>query len=63
MIGEYHHQKIDIVIPKDSPLYSRIASRAEAEGVSVEAVVDMLISVGASQLMKDRLDIMEGKKR
>lgn len=63
MSEDYHHQKIDIVIPKRSALYRRIKARAKADGVPVEAVVDMLMSVGANQLMRDRLDIMEGKKK
>lgn len=63
MSEEYHHQKIDIVIPKRSQLYRRIVARAKADGVTVDAVVDMLMSVGANQLMRDRLDIMEGKKK
>ena len=63
MSEDYHHQKIDIVIPKRSVLYRRITARAKADGVPVEAVVDMLMSVGSNQLMKDRLDIMDGKKK
>ena len=63
MSDEYHHQQIDIVIPKKSVLYRRIKARAKADGVPVEAVVDMLMSVGANQLMKDRLDMLEGKKK
>ena len=63
MSGDYHHQKIDIVIPKKSALYRRITARAKADGVPVEAVVDMLMSVGANQLMRDRLDVLEGKKK
>ena len=63
MSEEYHHQKIDIVIPKRSPLYRRIVARSKADGVPVEAVVDMLMSVGANQLMRDRLDVVEGKKK
>ena len=63
MSEDYHHQKIDIVIPKRSQLYKRITARAKADGVTVGAVVDMLMSVGANQLMMDRLDIMEGKKK
>ena len=63
MSGDYHHQTVDIVIPKRSALYRRITARAKADGVPVEAVVDMLMSVGANQLMRDRLDELEGKKK
>ena len=63
MSGEYHHQTVDIVIPKRSQLYRRIAARAKADGVPIEAVVDMLLSVGATQLMRERLDILDGDKK
>ena len=50
MSGDYHHQKIDIVIPKKSALYRRIAARAKADGVPVDAVPADQIQVHFSKV-------------
>ena len=59
MSKEYHHQKIDVVIPKHSPLYRRVSAKAKEDGVSVDFVVDMLMSVGTYEMMMKRMDLLE----
>lgn len=61
MSENYHHQKVDITIPKHSDLYRRIEAQAARDGVAVEMVVNMLMMVGTYELMEKRMDIMEGK--
>lgn len=62
MSGEYHHQNVEITIAKKSPLYRRIQAQAKKDGVTVEAVVNMLTMVGIQELMMKRMDILEKKK-
>lgn len=55
----YHRQKIEILIDRDSELYGKLVARAKRDGVSVESVVDMLLTIGSNPLLEKRLDAME----
>ena len=58
----YHSQKIEILIDKDSASWKRIEARAARDGVSVEAVVNMLFATGTREFVERQLDRWDGKK-
>lgn len=65
MSDKYHHQSVEITIPKDSELYRRIKAQAAKDGVTVEAVIKLLTTMmmqGTYDLMTKRMDILEKKK-
>lgn len=55
----YHRQNVEILIDKDSELYKKLEIRAAADGVTVESVVDMLLTLGSNVLLEQRLAAME----
>ena len=59
----YHRQNVEILIDKDSELYKKLEIRAAADGVSVEAVVDMLLTLGSNVLLEQRLAAMERMRK
>lgn len=59
----YHSQKVEILIDKDSELYKKLEIRAAADGVTVESVVDMLLTVGSNVLLEQRLAAMERMRK
>lgn len=58
-MSEWYHQKVEIVIRKDDELYRRVEEYARTHDMTVAAVVDTLISLGAYHTMKDRLEFLE----
>ena len=59
----YHRQNVEILIDKDSELYKKLEIRAAADGVTVESVVDMLLTLGSYGLLEKRLDAMERMRK
>lgn len=57
----YHQQSVTIVLNRDSDLYRRIETYAVANGATIEAVVDSLVSMGAYSAMANVLDKLEKK--
>ena len=55
----YHRQKIEILLDRDSPTYRRIAAKAASEGVSVEVMIEMLMNLGAARGLDAQLRRME----
>ena len=60
---EYHRQRVEILIERESELYRRIARVAARDGVSVESVVDMLITVGTNEIIGKRLSVLEKRSK
>ena len=58
----YYEQKVDVLIDKESESYRRICARAERDGVTVEAVVNMLFATGTREFVERQLDRWDGKK-
>ena len=61
MMEKYHRQRVEILIERESALYRRIARVAARDGVTVESVVDMLVTVGAHEIIGKRLSVLEKK--
>ena len=59
----YHRQNVEILIDKDSELYKKLEIRAAADGVTVESVVDMLLTLGSNVLLEQRLAAMERMRK
>ena len=57
----YHRQRVEILIDRDSSLYRRIAAVAARDSVTVESVVDMLVTVGTNEIIGKRLSVLEKK--
>lgn len=55
----YHRQSVEILIDRDSELYGKLEDRARRDGVTVESVVDMLLTLGSYGILERRLDAME----
>ena len=55
----YHRQKIEILIDKDSELYEKLAARAKRDGVTMASVVDMLLTLGSHGMLERRLEQMD----
>lgn len=55
----YHRQKIEILIDKDSELYEKLEKRASRDGVTVDSVVDMLLTLGSHGMLERRLEQMD----
>ena len=63
---DYHKQTVEIIINRESELYRKICERARRDGISVEAVVDMLMTLGSHLELEKKLkmlDRMEGRKK
>ena len=60
---EYHRQRVEILIERESELYRRIARVAARDGVSVESVVDMLVTVGTNEIIGKRLSVLEKRSK
>ena len=58
---KYHRQRVEILIEQESELYRRIARVAARDGVTVESVVDMLVTVGSHEIIGKRLSVLEKK--
>ena len=58
---EWHRQRVEILIERESELYRRIARVAARDGVTVESVVDMLVTVGTNEIIGKRLSVLEKK--
>ena len=52
----YHSQQIEILIDRESELWNRICARAERDGVTVEAVVNMLFTTGTKEFVAKQLN-------
>ena len=52
----YHRQKVEILIDRDSELYRKLAARAKRDGVSVESVVDMLVTLRLMPKLEQEVD-------
>lgn len=59
----YHRQKIEILIDKDSDLYAKLEERAARDGVTVASVVDMLLTLGSHGMLERRLEQMDRMER
>lgn len=62
----YHSQKVEILINKDSDLYKRIADRAVKDGVNVEDVINMALLLRVDMAINtrlDELDLMEARRK
>ena len=55
----YHRQKIEILIDRSSDLYKKLVDRAKRDGVTVESVVDMLLTLGSHGMLERRLEQMD----
>ena len=55
----YHRQKIEILIDRSSDLYKKLVDRAKRDGVTVESVVDMLLTLGSQGMLERRLEQMD----
>lgn len=60
---DYHRQRVEILIDRESELYRRIAAVAARDGVTVESVVDMLVTVGINELLESGLRGKYGEAR
>lgn len=60
---DYHRQRVEILIDRESELYRRIAAVAARDGVSVESVVDMLVTAGIWGDLERKLPLLEKKRR
>ena len=58
---KWHRQRVEILIDQDTNLYRRIAAVAARDDVTVESVVDMLITVGSNEIIGKRLSVLEKK--
>ena len=58
---KWHRQRVEILIERESELYRRIARVAARDGVTVESVVDMLVTVGTNEIIGKRLSVLEKK--
>lgn len=58
-MSKYHCQSVEIIVDKDDPLWEKLVARAEATGMTVEAVIESLIFIGSYGLMADRLKLLE----
>ncbi len=56
---EYHSQKVDIVINKESAAWKRIEERAARDGVPVEAVVNVLFATRTGEFITRQLDLWD----
>lgn len=56
---KYHRQKIEILIDTETELYEKLVARAARDNVTVESVVDMLLTLGSHGLLEKRLDAMD----
>ena len=55
----YHRQKIEILIDRSSDLYKKLVDRAKRDGVTVDSVVDMLLTLGSHGMLERRLEQMD----
>lgn len=56
---DYHSQKVDIVINKDSESWKRIEARAARDGVPVEFVVNVLFATRIGEFVTRQLDLWD----
>lgn len=57
----YHRQRVEILVDRDTDLYRRLTRIAARDGVTVESVVDMLVTVGSTEIIEKRLSLLERK--
>lgn len=60
---KWHRQRVEILIDQDTNLYRRIAAVAARDGVTVESVVDMMVTVGMTELLEHGLRGKYGENR
>lgn len=60
---KWHRQRVEILIDRDSNVYRRIAAVAARDGVTVESVVDMMVTVGMAELLENGLRGKYGENR
>ena len=59
----YHRQRVEILVDRDTDLYRRLTRVAARDGVTVESVVDMLVTVGTTELLENGLRGKYGENR
>ena len=64
MEDRYHRQNVEIILDREGEAYKAVAARAKKKGMSVETMVDSLVTLFVERHIKDNLrfhELMEVK--